>query len=492
MPSDKKRADRFIFASLLALLLWMPLPWGSHVPWAQTLFITLATLLLSSRLMLSAFGIPRLNGRPSRLYWPLLLWLFWIAWIGFQLIPLSPDFLSKLSPLAMRYFATIESDQPALPLTISIGRGLTIDSLLLTMGYFAIYWLIVLTCWRQPDRVRWVLGTLVLSGGMQALYGSLMTLSGWEFGFFEAKQHYVGYATGTFVNRNHLAGYLELTAAAGIGLILADLKVHRQKIDWMGWLNDFIGLLFSVRFRTRIILAIIAVGIVMTRSRMGNTAFFMSLCLCGLTYIFFRERRLMLKALLLFGSLLIIDLMIVSNWFGLARVVNRIETTDMATESRTQVYDELPPVVVAYQNVGSGLGTFWQAYAPYRSQDMRYFYDHAHNDYLEMLIEVGWPGIFILAVLVGGHAVHAVHVIVRRRSRLPPAVCFATVMALVAYALHSTVDFNLQIPANAATLIALMALSACFSSQSRRESSEAAKQFDAGRRSHYHAPPVDS
>lgn len=465
--TEKARADRFVFWSALILLAWLPLPWGSHTPWAQSLFTTVAAFLLGVRLVMAAMGVQTLEGRAKRLWWPLLLWLCWIGWIGMQIVPVSPEALALLSPQALKHLSAADVSGTTVPLTVSIGRGLTADSLLLTCGYFSLYWLMVLSCWRQPERVRWALGVLVLSGGVQALYGSVMTLSGWEYGFFEVKQHYRDFATGTFVNRNHLAGYLELTAAAGIGLILADLRVRQGKITWMQWLNDFIGLLFSTRFRTRIILAIIAVGIVMTRSRMGNAAFFSSLCFCGLAYIFLRERRLMLKAILLFGSLVLIDVLIVSNWFGLARVVDRIESTDLATESRVQIYDELPAVVNAYERAGSGLGTFWQAYAFYRTTDTQYVYDHAHNDYLEMLIEVGWPGVLILAALVGGHALHAFLVIIRRRSRLPAAAAFSALMALSAFALHSTVDFNLQIPANAATLIVLLALSASFSSTSR-------------------------
>lgn len=315
--------------------------------------------------------------------------------------------------------------------------------------------------------MRMVLGTLVLSGLLQALYGSLMTLSSVEYGFLAKKVYYVGFATGTFVNRNHFAGYLELAAAAGVGLILADLRPQRAMSNWRQRFSDLLNLLFSTKLRVRLALTAMAIGLVLSRSRMGNTAFFVALCICGFGYVLLRERQLAFKAALLFIGLLLIDLLIVNHWFGLSEVVNRIQNTEVATESRILLYDELPPVVVAYAKTGSGLGTFAQAYAPFRSPAMNQYMDHAHNDYLEFLIEVGLPGFIILMILVGAHALHALHVIVRRRNRLPAAVCFSCLMALTAYAIHATVEFNLQIPANAATLVVLLALCACCSSQNK-------------------------
>lgn len=460
--------DRAIFWMLLVLIVWIPIPWGSHVPWAESLFVTAVFFLLTLWLLLAAIGLISMDTRRfRRLLWPLLMWLIWMGWIGCQVIEMDLTEIARYSPQAFVLHQMVVNAGLTSPNVISIGRGTTLDALLLTSGYFGLYWLVILTCWRQPERLRWVLGALVFSGALQALYGSLMTLSGVEYGFFAKKLYYLGFSTGTFVNRNHLAGYLEITAAAGVGLILADLERRRETTSWRQRFSGLITLLFSNKLRVRIALTIMAIGIVLSRSRMGNTAFFISLCVCGLGYILLRERQLAIKAALLFLSLLLIDLLIVNHWFGLSKVVERIEKTEISTESRARLYDELPPVAAAYAKTGSGLGTFAQAYAPFRSTAMREYMDHAHNDYLEFIIETGVPGFVILLIFVGGHAIHALHVILRRRSRLPAAVCFSALMALAAYAIHATADFNLQIPANAASLVILLALCACCSSRSK-------------------------
>ena len=72
-------------------------------------------------------------------------------------------------------------------------------------------------------RLRLLLSVLVFSGTFQAVYGALMVLSGLELGFFVEKYAGLGVATGTFVNRNHLAGYLVMCLAAGTGLLMSQL-----------------------------------------------------------------------------------------------------------------------------------------------------------------------------------------------------------------------------------------------------------------------------
>jgi putative inorganic carbon (hco3(-)) transporter len=178
----------------------------------------------------------------------------------------------------------------------------------------------------------------------------------------------------------------------------------------------------------------------------------------GLAWVLLRERRLLLRALLLFASLLAVDTLIVSHWFGLEQVVSRIQTTKLEQEERPLVYRELPQLLAQYRATGSGLGSFAQAFMPYRPAEMRGYYDHAHNDYMEFLVETGVPGLALLLLLVGVHVLHALRVVWRREERLPQGICVGFVMASLALAVHATVEFNFQIPAIAASYVALMGL----------------------------------
>lgn len=98
--------------------------------------------------------------------------------------------------------------------------GATAEALLLGLGYTLLF-LVIVSIFHTRKRVTLLLGSLVVSGTLQAFYGTFMTLAGIEWLLATPKTAYIGDATGTFVNRNSMAGYLELTLAAGIGLLLA-------------------------------------------------------------------------------------------------------------------------------------------------------------------------------------------------------------------------------------------------------------------------------
>jgi O-antigen ligase len=79
------------------------------------------------------------------------------------------------------------------------------------------------------------------------------------------------------------------------------------------------------------------------------------------------------------------------------------------------------------------------------------YWEHAHNDYLETLAEVGLVGVSLLALLLGCSA----WLLIRARVWENPLALFA-VMGLVTTAVHSTVDFNFQNPAILLTWCALV------------------------------------
>jgi O-antigen ligase len=110
---------------------------------------------------------------------------------------------------------------------------------------------------------------------------------------------------------------------------------------------------------------------------------------------------------------------------------------------------------------------FHTAFPQVREKDVGFiFYDHAHNDYIQFLSERGLVGFIPLLLAVIITFLVALRALWKRRNLLMRGCAFGCLMSMLAMAILATVDFNLQIPANAATFMVVLGLGCGFSSAS--------------------------
>ncbi|GFD89100.1 hypothetical protein KUL152_13260 [Tenacibaculum sp. KUL152] len=190
---------------------------------------------------------------------------------------------------------------------------------------------------------------------------------------------------------------------------------------------------------------------------MGNSAFFISMTVTAtLGLVFFKPRQKSYIAL--FISMLVIDVLIVSSLFGLKQVQERLEQTNLAQESRDEVITDTLPLLKQFGFLGSGGGTFYTLYPQVQNERIQHFYDHAHNEYLQFALELGVIG----SLLIGGVVLiclkNSFSAMRNRRHPLPRGTAFACIMATMGMALHCSVDFPLQAPANSVFFIVILAL----------------------------------
>src|SRR5450631_197605 len=373
--------DRFLFHALLALLLWMPLPFGSNVAWAWSLMEAWVFLIAGLWLVQYYRGKVALN-YPFVRAWPVTACLLaTLLWIVVQALPLPADVLGLLSPRALEIHSSTHS-YPSLSLDVYATR----QAALQTLAYLLFFCLTLLLVNDKP-RIKLLAQAIILGGVFQAAYGSIMTLSGLEYGFFIDKQD-AGIATGTFINRNHLAGYLEMCLAAGVGLMLAELS-SSSAAGWRDSARRLLRTLLSNKARVRVALVVMVTGLVLTRSRMGNTAFFASLTGVGSFYLL-AVRKLSGRTLAFFASLLVIDLLIVGNFFGIEKVAERIQQTSIQSEDRSDTNRDVLVMLRDFPLTGTGAGSFYAVYPMYTSAVVvTGFTRHAHDDYLQFACEFG-------------------------------------------------------------------------------------------------------
>ena len=437
----------------MAILVWAPLPFASNREWSGALLCLLVAALFAVWLILFISGQAQFCRQLwQRVRWPLALLMLVQIWVAVQLLVLPRGVVALLSPQA---YAWHIADGP-LRLTLDqaatqyyLLRGCTI-----TLGFF-----LALALVNSHARVRLFLQVLVFSGTLQATYGVLMVLSGLEIGFFVEKYAGKGVATGTFVNRNHLAGYLVMCLSAGIGLLLSQLARDTAG-NWRERLRRWLRLMLSPKIRLRIYLAVMVVALVLTRSRMGNIAFFTALAIAGLIALG-SGRRFSWRLMALLSSLFLVDMLILGRWFGFDKLMARLEQTGVqpiAEEGRYWLDMFTVNYVGDFPLTGSGGGSFYGIFPSYQAPALPGFYEHAHNDYLEFAAELGIPALLCLLLFVGMAGWNAVQLQRSRQTSLYRGAGFAVTMTLLWAAVHSVADFNLQIPANAFTFVTILAL----------------------------------
>jgi O-antigen ligase len=104
---------------------------------------------------------------------------------------------------------------------------------------------------------------------------------------------------------------------------------------------------------------------------------------------------------------------------------------------------------------GSGLGSFEAVFPRFQPAISIGYIEYAHNDYAQLLMELGAAGVVLMAAfaILLIHQVLNVVRVYRAEQRLPKVVvmqCFCGV-GLLAFLLHSWVEFNMHIPALAMT-----------------------------------------
>ena len=145
-------------------------------------------------------------------------------------------------------------------------------------------------------------------------------------------------------------------------------------------------------------------------------------------------------------------------WLGSGQFSEKLESEGFSSNRAEQ--RELSYRIIADSPlIGTGAGTYRWVFPTYKDERFGpYFYEHAHNDFLEILAEQGIIGFSLLAAGITLIFVRVVRAFVRRHDPLMRGALFATIAGCVSLLVHGLVDFNLQIPANASYFFVLLGI----------------------------------
>lgn len=259
---------------------------------------------------------------------------------------------------------------------------------------------------------------------------------------------YVGRGSGTYINPNHLAGFLEMLLPLAIAYVIVGRGKALTKI--------LIG--YSA--------LAMAVGIAVTASRGSWVA--VGLALIGLALLLLLQKSFRWSALILLGLLTLSSVIALKK---MDYVKKRIDMTfvggKVEMQTRLVLWDSAIRMWHDHAWLGVGPGHYDLRFRAYRPATVQLQPERTHNEYLNTLADWGLIGTTIIASAIGLLAVSVTKIWrhVQRGDRAFSsnlsdkfAFVLGSAAGLSALLLHSSVDFNFHIPANAIVAVTLMAL----------------------------------
>lgn len=396
----------------------------------------LAVFLLAAS-VLWRDGAPQL----SRGAWVVLAALLSIPLL--QLTPLPEAIVGAVSrprPLLAQALQRASVVAPSLP-RISIYPFATVSALLRLVCYLLVF-LLAVRNYQAHRRQPALVGILIALGTFEACYGIAQYLTGFPYIFFYRKTGIVQEATGTYINRNHYAGLLEMI----LPFMAATMLCRRD--SRAGTLRSMLVSPENSRFlRDALLFGLVLVGLLFSLSRAGIACAFMGVGLAAAMSL----RGLRKSGMGMF-LLILITVGAYAGWLGLAPFFERVKGVNLFlsdAEMRMAIWRDTIRLIQDSPLLGTGLGTFEWTSMHYQSALLLNRYEHAHNDLLQTAAELGIPMTLLLWSALAALLIQLVRQTVTLQHSSDRVLAAGCAGAMTSILLHSLFDFNLQIPANA-------------------------------------------
>lgn len=409
--------ERVILALVVAALVFAPLAFGAVYTWT---FLVVQALAMGVALV----WLVRLwGGHKPKVLWPPLAW----AVLAFVLYALVRYFTADIE-----YLARLE---------------------LIRVLLYAFLFLAVLSNLYSQEAAETITYSLTAVAVLASSYAVAQ--------FFRHSNHvwdltspYAGRASGTYINPDHFAGFLELVLPLPLAFLLAGR----------------VGLI------TRVVLAYATLtilgGLAVTFSRGGWVAAAAGVFLLLGFLLCHRNHRLragLVLVLLLAGGGVFTARVLSHTLTYIRRVANPGDSGSsvLDTESRVQMWTAAVHMWRDHPWWGVGPGHFDSRFREYRPEGFQQRPEHAHDDYLELLadwgvaggvIVFGGVGIFVLGLRRSWPHVRRAENDFGSGMSTRYAFFLGGVSGLFALAVHSLVDFNLHVTANALVGVVLLGL----------------------------------
>jgi O-antigen ligase len=295
----------------------------------------------------------------------------------------------------------------------------------------------------RSSQARKLAAILSLYGAALAAFALLQGISSNGKLYWIRQPRNGGWIYGPYVNHNHYAGLMEMLTPIPLVLSMTHLASSRM------------------RMLAATAAAIMAGTIFLSGSRGGMLAIAAELIV--LAVLLTKQKRGVRTAMGIGLFLAIVLTLLV--WVGGDKVIGRIASigpghTDLTSDIRTGIDRDGLRMFIKRPVLGWGLGAFPVVYPEFRGFYTNFFVNAAHNDYLQLLVEMGLLGFATMIWLLIVVYRTAIRKVGNWTGDVSGAIALACLLGLSGILVHSAFDFNLQIPANAALFYVLCTVAA--------------------------------
>jgi O-antigen ligase len=353
----------------------------------------------------------------------------------FQLIPLPFSIVTKTSP-GIKEIVTLSPDITPVSHSISIYPFATETGLSHLLAYLMLFFVTVFGI-QDKARLYKMLKALAVFGFIVAVFGIIQHAAGNGKIYWFRELTHGGSPFGPFVNRNHFAGFIGMIIPLSLGVGLMSRSIEKKIMYAFFSITMAVALFFSL-------------------SRGGIVSFFAGIMV--FVFVIFGKTYSMKRLVPVFLFVLVLVTYLL--YLGITPIVDRFAQTEVTNEQRLIAWQGAVSALKDYPVFGTGLGTFQYIFKIYKPEGLYRYWDHAHNDYLELLLEVGIVGAIIIAILFFLGVKAIVNAPWKGKEVYLNAAFLSSITTI---AVHSVVDFNLHIPSNAILFFLISGIAVCFS-----------------------------
>ena len=422
----------------LFTLAFSPLAFGTVEQWS---IITVEMLVVVALLLcLVALKVSR---QPFLKVPGLLPLTLLLTFMLLQLIPLPPLLLKLFAPYNLAAYQPIVEKIPGnqwVPITLNQKASLLE---FFKTGTYVLMYVLVIQLLRNKDLVRKTVIFLVAVGAVIAFFGILQQFSS-DGKIFWFRSTPDGFPGGPWVYKNQYSSFLECLAPLALGLFIhfkprvdEELSLRARFVSFFSSKRSSFYLFIGFAF------VLLGTAIFVSLCRGGMVTFFISMLLMGV--ILKKKRKNGGK--LAFWSVLGIVIMVIT-WYGWKPVVAEFDAgfseAGEIQESRLDVWADSFGMIRDFPFTGSGFGTYKDTYPSYKTLQTDLIYDHAHNEYIELLTDGGIIGFglaawFVVVVLRQGW-----RMVLARKDNYAVTLGAGTFVGLCAVLIHCFFDFVLH------------------------------------------------